>query len=44
MLFEATIAMLLLMGGMWGAAVWASFQEEPRENFRSVSFKKKIAA
>ncbi len=28
MLWEATSALLVLMGGMWGAAVWASFRED----------------
>ena len=44
MLWEATIAMLTLMGGMWAAAVWASFQEDTRKESRSNSMKSKAAA
>ena len=44
MLFEATMAMLILMGGMCAAAVWASFQEDTTNDARSGSMKRKDAA
>ena len=44
MLLEATIAMLTLMGGMWAAAVWASFQEDSRKESRSDAMKTKVVA
>ncbi len=44
MLFEATMAILTLMGGMFAAAVWASFQEDTTHEFRSDSKKRKSAA
>jgi hypothetical protein len=43
MLWEATMVMLTLMGGMWAAAVWASFQDETKKELSSQSHEKKAA-
>ncbi len=44
MLFEATITILLLMGGFWAVAVWASFEEDTKKVPSSNSLKRKAAA
>lgn len=44
MLYEATMAMLILISGMWAAAVWASFQEDTKNDSRSGSMKGNAAA
>ena len=31
MLFEASVALLLIMGLTWVAAIWASYQDESKE-------------
>jgi hypothetical protein len=43
MLWEATMVMLTLMGGMWAAAVWASFQDETKKELSAQSHEKKAA-
>ncbi len=35
MLWEASIAMLTLMGLLWGAAVWSSYREESDKEVHS---------
>ena len=34
MLFEASLALLLIMGLTWVAAIWASYKEESEESRR----------
>ena len=44
MLWEASIAILTLMGLLWGAAVWASYQEESdKEAYSGYSQDRKAA-
>lgn len=39
MLLEATIALLILMGITWAAAIWASYQEKKEEQIHSLIVK-----
>ena len=44
MLWEASIAILTLMGLLWGAAVWASYQEESDKGAHSAYSQDRKAA